>query len=109
MFHSADIKCEVCGHIMMPAPGFDNATEGYDVCIECKKAIEFAKEQRNYQYFFSLQQAIDKALKFGITKRQLADEFECAYSTIDRYIAGTAKPMPGVCKYMINTINKMVT
>lgn len=109
MFHSADIKCEVCGHVMMPAPGFDNDKEEYEVCVECMIAIEFAKEQKNYLQFFALQQAIDKALKAGISKRKLADEFECAYSTIDRYIAGTAQPMPRVCKYMTDLINKMVT
>lgn len=45
-----------------------------------------------------------------MTHREVADEFECAPTTIGRWMKGTARPMSGVkrfvCKYFLNKVNE---
>lgn len=108
MFHSVDIKCEICGCVMMASPCFDNDKEEFKICSDCEKAVKDATEQRKYLNFFKLQQTIKKAEAAGISHRQMADTVECAVSTIDRYLRGVSQPMPRVCIHMTKMIEDLI-
>lgn len=58
--------------------------------------------------FEILQQVIVKAYLIGITYRQMADVLECMPGTLERYIAGTSKPMKNTCTAMISIIEDMI-
>lgn len=107
------IDCDVCGKVLNSfgccvSPSDLAEIEKNHLCDDCQKAVTAAREQRDYLNFFKLQETIKKAEAVGITHRQMADEFECAISTIDRYLRGVSKPMPRVCVFMVKQLESMI-
>ena len=53
MFHGVTIKCEICGYLIeslgccVYAEDLHRADKEH-LCIDCKKAVKDAKEQREY-------------------------------------------------------------
>lgn len=54
----------------------------------------------------SFEHAVALALEV-FTARELADKFEAAPVTIQRWANGTANPHPGVKKYVVSTLQKI--